>query len=169
MLETTQGSSPKNPNSSLNASNKSGVDLTPFIISPSMVLWRLELAVYCGLLCAVSVALFPFFFSAFYWPVVWLAFCGLVVLELRKAWRIKHSAPIGLSIKKDVWQLNLASGAQVVEIFDEILLWPAVIILPVREIQSGRKRRILVLPDSVRKEDWRRLRVWLRTGLRNNN
>lgn len=167
LLETTPGSSHKNKNSSLIESKKTGVDLAPFVISPSIILWRMELALYGGFLCAASVALFPFFLSALYWPVVWLVVCGSVAFELRRAWRVKHAAPQELSIQKNVWRIKNTDGECLVEPFDEILLWPAVIILPMKEIESGKKHRIVIFQDSVKKEEWRRLRVWLRMGLRN--
>ncbi|MFO1388876.1 protein YgfX [Cellvibrio sp.] len=167
MSETTQGSSPASALSSAE-SKKSGVDLAPFFIAPSIMLWRLELAIYSGFLCAASVALFPFFLSAYYWPIVWLVFCGFIAFELRKAWRATHAARIELSIQKNVWRLKTADRECVVEPFDEILLWPAVIILPLGEIDSRKKHRIVILQDSVKKDDWRRLRVWLKTAFKNH-
>jgi hypothetical protein len=46
------------------------------------------------------------------------------------------------------------------------LVWSKVIILWVRETESGLKHRIVALPDSMTPEEWRRLRVWLRLELR---
>lgn len=167
MSETTQGSSPTSALNSAAESKKTGVDLAPFLIAPSVILWRLELAIYSGFLCAASVALFPFFLSAYYWPIVWLVFCGFIAFELRTAWRAKHAARLELSIQKNIWRLKHAEEC-VVEPFDEILLWPAVIILPLREIDSRKKHRIVILKDSVKKDDWRRLRVWLKTAFKNH-
>ena len=168
MSETTQGSSPASALSSAVKSKTSGVDLAPFVISPSNTLWRLELALYRVLLCAVSVALFPFFLSAFYWPVVWLLFSAFVAFELRRAWQATHASRLEVSVQKNVWRLKTADKECVVEPFDEILLWPAVIILPLREIDSRKKHRIVILQDSVKKDDWRRLRVWLKTAFKNH-
>lgn len=168
MSETTQGSSPASALSSAVKSKTSGVDLAPFVVSPSIILWCLELAIYSGFSCAASVALFPFFLSAYYWSIVWLVFCGVIAFELRKAWRATHAARIELSIQKNVWRLKTADRECVVEPFDEILLWPAVIILPLREIDSRKKHRIVILQDSVKKDDWRRLRVWLKTAFKNH-
>jgi hypothetical protein len=44
---------------------------------------------------------------------------------------------------------------------DEILLWPHIIILPLRDSQ-GRNIHLLFTPDAMTADDWRRLRVWLR-------
>jgi len=88
---------------------------------------------------------------------------------LRKRWHHKNSPPLCLSVQQKLWRLKNPAGEFVVEPFGEIVLWSGVIILPVREILGGRQHRIIVMQDSVKPDDWRRLRVWLRTGLKNNS
>lgn len=145
-----------------------GVDLAPIAIMPSQILWRLELAFYCSVLCAATIALFPFLLTAFYWPIVWLIFMLLIIFVLRQRWCVKNLPVVTLSIQKQVWRLRNSTGEFSVNPFGEILLWVGVIILPVCETLSGRKHYIVALQDSMDADDWRRLRVWLRTGLRNN-
>jgi len=120
------------------------------------------------MLLSASVAIFPFMLTAFYWPILWLGFVLLIVFTLRSAQRAKNAAPQRLSVTQHVWRLQASEGELQVELCDEILLWAGVIIVPVRETASGRKHRIVALSDSMAAEDWRRLRVWLRMGLRNN-
>ena len=145
-----------------------GVDLGPVIISPSQILWRIELAFYFSMLCAATLALFPFLFTAFYWPILWLIFLLLIIFVLRGRWHSQKLTPITLSVQKQVWRLVNSNGEFTVSPFGEILLWSGVIILLLQETLGGRKHYIVALPDSMKAEDWRLLRVWLRTGLRNN-
>ena len=158
------------PNRTLNShtTTATGVDLAPVTIKPSQILWRIELACYSSVLCAATIALFPFLLTAFYWPILWLVFLLLVMFVLRERWRAQKIPAVSLSVQKQVWRLQNSTGEFTVVPFGEILLWAGVIILPVREVLSGCKHYIVALPDSMKAEDWRRLRVWLRTGLRNN-
>lgn len=167
MSEITPAS---NPNHASNFSHKTatGVDLAPVTIIPSQILWRIELVFYLSFFCAVTIALFPFLLSALYWPVLWLIFLLLIVFVLFQRWRAQKLSAISLSVQKKIWRLKHSAGEFTVVPFGEILMWAGVIILPVREALSGRKHYIVALPDSMNAEDWRHLRVWLRTGLRNN-
>jgi hypothetical protein len=148
--------------------SKTGVDLAPVLICPSQILCRLQLLIYSVMLLSASIAIFPFLFTAFYWPILWLSFVLLLIVAMRTAWLKKHKMPIRLSVIQKIWRLQTSAGEMQVELCDEILLWDAVIVLPVREILTKRKHRIAALSDSMSAEDWRRLRVWLRMGLRNN-
>ncbi|WP_189417780.1 protein YgfX [Cellvibrio zantedeschiae] len=169
MSEIIPASSPNSAADShlaTSSTTTAGVDLAPIVIVPSIILWRLELAVYSSILCAAAIALFPFFLTAFYWPLLWLMFLILVAFVLRQRWRAKNSLPISLEVQKNVWRLKSSAGESIFEPFGEILLWSGVIILPLRETISGRIHRIVILQDSVKPDDWRCLRVWLRTGFK---
>lgn len=143
-----------------------GIDLAPVVIRSSHMLWRMELVFYSLLVGAASIGLFPFFLIAFYWPIVWLVFVVLIVFVLRKSLQVKNSQPVTVAVRQNVWQLKNGEGEFTVVPFGEILLWSWVIILPLRETISGRKHTIVLLQDSVKADDWRHLRVWLRTGLK---
>jgi len=145
-----------------------GVDLAPVRISASQILFRIQVLIYSSMLLFASIAIFPFIFTAFYWPILWLSFVVLLIVAMRCAWLNKHKAPIRLSVIQKIWRLQTAAGEVRIEPCEEILLWDSVIVLPVREILTKRKHRIVALSDSMSAEDWRRLRVWLRMGLRNN-
>lgn len=147
----------------------SGVDLAPVVISPSSLLYRLEVVVYLFMLFSASVAIFPFIFTAFYWPLLWITFLVMIIAALRKSQRNKSSPSITLGIAQKIWYLQTVTGSVAVEPCNEIVVWSHLVILPVKETLSGRKYRIIVLSDSMKTEDWRRLRVWLRMELRKNN
>lgn len=171
MSETTPASSPNRAlNSTLEPQSTSttGVDLAPVRISPSQILFRIQLLIYSLMLLFASIAIFPFLFTAFYWLILWLGFVLLLIVAVRDAWLKKHKAPIRLSVIQKNWRLQTAAGEVRIEPCDEILLWGVVIVLPVREVLTKHKHRIVALSDSMSAEDWRRLRVWLRMGLKDN-
>ncbi len=163
---SSSGPSASGPSAS--GTNAKSVDLAPVIIRPSHMLWRIELVFYFTLLVAACVGLFPFFLTAFYWPILWLVFSLLIIFVLRKAWRTKNSSPLTLSVRHNLWRLRSEAGEFTVVPCGEILLWSWVIILPLRNLAEGKKSYVVVLQDSMNDDDWRKLRVWLRTGMRNN-
>ena len=128
------------------AKTASAIDLAPIMFSPS-----------------ASVALAPFFLTAFHWPILWLIFSTLIALIIRKRWRAKNSASITLDITQNTWRLRKDNSDIDVIPFNDVLLWSWVIILPLKENISGRRHYFVLLQDSVITDDWRRLRVWLRT------
>ena len=143
-----------------------GVDLAPVVIHPSRWLWRIEIFIYLAILASASVSIFPFLLTAFYWPLLWLGFVLLVAFAWRFSLRTHKANPISLSVTQKIWRIKNSKTEIVVQPCDEILVWAGVIIVPVREIASGEKHRIIALPDSMDAEEWRRLRVWLRMGFR---
>jgi hypothetical protein len=172
-LNSSHGASPSYAHNSaqvvdLKSANTTGVDLAPVLISPSQILWLLQVLLCSFMLIAASLAISSFIFTAFYWPMLLLSFAVLLILVLRSAWFNKMKPPIRLSVIQKIWRLQTARGEMHVELCDEILLWDAVIVLPVREILTRRTHRIVALSDSMSAEDWRRLRVWLRMGLKDN-
>ena len=139
------------------------VDLPAITIFPSRYLWRMQCAVYSAMLAFAFIALFPFFLAAFYWVLVWLTFAVFVGIAIRKSWRAKCAEPVQLEIKLDNWQLKTRKGEFAVAPGHTLLLWSWVIVIPLREMFSRNQHYLIVLPDSLAKEDWRRLRVWLMT------
>lgn len=162
MLEKTQDYSPT-PNTGRHASV---ADLAPVQIHPSIILWRLELAVAGIMLLSSFFALVPFATQAFYWPVLWLLFSGLVMLAVRKRKPVQGAAPLGFSAIKNCWYLRHHSGEHLVVACAAPLLWSWIIILPLEEVLSGKQHYVIAVRDSLNTQDWRRLRLWLRMGLR---
>jgi len=143
-----------------------GVDLAPVTIYPSRWLWRMEIFIYLTILTSASISVFPFLQITFYWPLLLLVFVFLVAFAWRSSARTHKASPISLSVTQKIWRIKNSDAEIVVRPCDEILVWTGVIIIPVREIASGEKHRIIALPDSMDAEEWRRLRVWLRMGFR---
>lgn len=165
MLETTPDYNPTHNSSSQTAA---GVDLASVRISSSRLLFYCQIFVYIAMLLSASIAIFPFLFAAFYWPIAWLIFVLLIIIALKSAWRAQQIPPIVLNVTQKIWRLQTVDGEVIVELYDDILVWVGVIILPMRETSTGRKHRIVALSDSMNANDWRRLRVWLRMGLNKN-
>lgn len=143
----------------------SGVDLTPVTFYPSRHLWLIECAIYSAMFVFATIALLPFFLTAFYWPIAWLFFAVSIAVVVHQRWRVKNAKPIRLAIKQNNWQLHRAENECAVELSHDVLLWQWVVIIPVRETISGKKHYLIGLQDSMEVDDWRRLRVWLRTCL----
>jgi len=146
-----------------------GVDLAPVVINPSSLLHRLEVCVYIFMLLAASIAIFPFLLTAFYWSLLWLAFLLMVAAAIKTSLRAKKSQSVSFSVAQKIWHLQTSDSDLIVKPCNEIMVWSHLIILSVQETTSGRKHRLVALPDSMSSEDWRRLRVWLRMELRKNS
>lgn len=165
MLEIIPGFNQKSRATLSSSSKNIGVDLAPIIISPSKNKCIIETAVFTFLSVAVTLSLGPFLFSAKYWFLVWAAFLLFSIYTIRAGWLALKQSPVELKVTQQEWQLKSERELLLVEPFGEILVWPSVIVLPLREKQSRRIHRIVVLKDTVNADDWRRLRVWLRMGL----
>lgn len=145
-----------------------GVDLAPVVISPSLLLYRLEIFIYLAMLLFASVAIFPFLLTAFYWPLLWLVFASLIGITVKTSMRARHASSVSLRVTQKVWYMQTAEGDRIVKPCGDILVWTALVMVPVEDTLSGQKHRLVALPDSMSAEDWRRLRVWLRMALPKN-
>jgi hypothetical protein len=152
------------PLSSAKAPNVS-VDLVMISVRPSGYLWRMQVVMYSLMLIFAFIALLPFFLVSLYWVLLWLVFALLIGFAIRNSWYAKNAAPVSVEIQKNNWQLTSSAGVNSVSVSGDVLLWAWVIVIPLRENLSGKQYYIMALPDSLDKEDWRRLRVWLMTCL----
>lgn len=140
-------------------------ELVPVRFGRSRRLWQFELAVYLALLCFTCAAIIPVLLVAWYWPIV-LGVCILVIGRyLSRSWRNRHSSVRCLYCTQSRWYLSDQSGVQEISFYDEILFWPHIIVLPVRSA-LGVKSYLVLTPDAMEADDWRRLRVWLRYSCR---
>ncbi len=142
------------------------VDLAAVTVLPSRYLWQAQLIIYSAMLVFAFIALLPFFFAAAYWILLWLVFAFLIGVAIYKSWQAKNAAPMQFEIKQNNWRLKTSKGEFSVTPNDEILLWSWVIVIPLRETLTRNLHYLIALPDSLTKEDWRRLRVWLMTCLK---
>lgn len=135
--------------------------LEPVRFSQSRRLWQAELAVYLATLLFAGLATFPFLLAAWYWPTALLAFLFFIGWHVKRCWHKRHFSSQMLYCTQDRWYLRDQGGEQEIRLCDEILLWTHLIVLPV-STASGEKKYLILTPDAMEVDDWRRLRVWLR-------
>ncbi len=139
-------------------------ELAPVRFGQSRRLWQAELAVYVGLLFFAGVATVPFLLTAWYWPIALLAFALFIGWHWKRCWRRRHFSSRILYCIQNRWYLRDQGGEQEIHLCDEILLWSQLIVLPVRTASSIKKYLVLT-PDAMEADDWRRLRVFLNMGI----
>lgn len=131
-------------------------------ITPSRYLWRFELFIFFGFLFCYTLALLPFFLTAFYWPCLWLLGVFVVVHLMYCARRNLSERPVNLIYRQDSWCLLTAQAEIRLAPVNAIVLWSWIIIMPFEEVSTNKKYLMTVLSDSVGPDEWRRLKVWLR-------
>lgn len=157
MLEKIPGFN-ATPNSS---SPTAAADLIAVTFYPSHFLYRAQLTAYLVMLIFSGIALLPFLVTDWSWIAIWLVFAGATGMAISSARGRKNASPKTLHITQQQWRLTTCAGEFSVKHSGELLLWSWLIIIPVRELLSGRAHYLIALPDSLDKEEWRRLRVWL--------
>lgn len=140
---------------------KAVADLAAVSFYPSHVLCLAQLCIYLAMLVFSLLALIPFFIATWYWFIVWLIFASVLAVAGKRAQREKNSPPKHLQVIQQQWRLSTSAGAFSVRPDGELLLWSWLIIIPVRELLSGKLHYLVALPDSLDKESWRRLSAWL--------
>jgi len=139
-------------------------ELAPVRFGQSRRLWQAELAVYAALLIFAGIAIFPFLLTAWYWPIALLAFALFIGWHWMRCWRRPYVSSRILYCIQNRWYLRDQGGEQEIHLCDEILLWPQIVVLPAR-IASGEKKYLVLTPDAMEADDWRRLRVFLNMGV----
>ena len=163
MLEKILGYNPTQ--SKQNLHQTAVIDLAAVTFHPSHFLWYAQLAVYIAMLVFSLVALLPFLFTQYYLLLLWVTFVAAVGFTACKSYRKKNAAPIRFEIIKNEWWLIKNQQTYSVSLAGEVLLWSWVIIIPVQEKLIRKKHYLIALPDSLSREEWRRLCVWLKTCL----
>jgi hypothetical protein len=110
--------------------------------------------------------LLTFYFYIIDQPVwlLWLALCwgGLWFVYRRES---KNCVTGALSYSGDHWLLEQEGCPCQLELAGEVLCWSWLIILPLRNPESSKTRRVLIFGDALDKNDNARLRRWLRACL----
>lgn len=125
-----------------------------------------------GLLYRCSYAVFALSLLLVFYPFIneqplWL--CGLI-LCWTGLWRVyrgenrRCNAGV-LSYSGDDWLLEQDGRTCQLTLAGEVLCWSWLIILPLRELVSGKIHWVIIFGDSVNKDDNARLRRWLRACL----
>lgn len=153
-------------------------------ISGSSFLCRLYLMFYCTMMAAIWVAFAPYLLDAdtgIVKPILCLctailSSCWLAHLYLRQ----KAAIPVGLlayqaeggnysgvvnGFEEGYWIFTGSGGNVKYQLAREVLCWPWLIILPLKN-QAGVIKNLFIAMDALDAADQARLRTWLRACLR---
>lgn len=137
--------------------------LAAVYINPSRfgsLLYRYSYAVFA---LSLLLVFYPYIGEQPLWLLVSILCCfGLWLLYRQEIGRTVTGA---LSFSGHHWLLEKDGCICQLVLAGEVLCWPWLIILPLREIASGKIRWILIFGDAVNKSDNARLRRWLRACL----
>lgn len=124
------------------------------------LLYRCSYSVFA---LSMLLAFYPYIVDQPFWLLV-LSLCwGCLWLVYRR--EIKRCVTGKLGFSGNYWLLEQDGRTYQLELAGEVLCWSWLIILPLREMASGKLRRVLVFGDAVNKDDSARLRRWLRACL----
>lgn len=145
--------------------------LAPISIYASrhLVLLRAFLAALLAL--ALMASLVSQFITTVGWTLL-LVLAALVGATVWLTWRlgaVRAPEPLDrLWVEGGVWRLDSAKGGQRFALAGEVLLWPWVIIFELCPLAPGelspshKKRRMVILRDSMTEREFRALSRWLR-------
>jgi hypothetical protein len=125
-----------------------------------VLLYRCSYAVFA---LSLLLVFYPFISEQPLW-LFGLTLCwgGVWLVYRRESRRCVTGA---LSYSGDHWLLEQDGSTYQLTLAGDVLCWPWLIILPLREIASGKIRWILIFGDALNKDDNARLRRWLRACL----
>lgn len=137
--------------------------------SRHLVLLRAFLAALLAL--ALMASLVSQFITTVGWTLL-LVLAALVGATVWLTWRlgaVRAPEPLDrLWVEGGVWRLDSAKGGQRFALAGEVLLWPWVIIFELCPLAPGelspshKKRRMVILRDSMTEREFRALSRWLR-------
>lgn len=118
---------------------------------------------YFAFALSLLLALYSYCVEQPLWILV-LIFCwgGLWLVYRRQITNLVTGA---LGYSGDGWMLEQNGRACQLVLAGEVLCWPWVIVLPLREVAGGKTRRLFIFSDALSKDDNARLRRWLRACL----
>lgn len=143
----------------------SGDNLAPIVLKPSRRLLLTQALVLLAMGIAAPLALLPHWSSQPWWWLVLILLWALLGLAGYSIWMAHQRGPRCLRYHGGDWYLTLAGVEYRSELIGEAVIWPKLLVARYRLRVSGQKVNLVCLPDCVRKEDFRRLRVWLRIYL----
>jgi hypothetical protein len=118
---------------------------------------------YSAFAASLLLVFYPFIIEHTLWGLALLLCWGGVWWAYRQT--SGHFVVGALSFAENHWLLEQARGAHQLELTGDVLCWSWLIILPLRDIESGKTCRLLLFGDALNKDDNARLRRWLRACL----
>lgn len=98
-------------------------------------------------------------------PLWWLVLGVFWGLLAAGAWSIQmalNRAPSCISYRSGDWYLTLAGVEYPAQLVGEVVVWHALVVARFRLHKGAAKVSLVCLPDSLSRDDFRRLKVWLR-------
>lgn len=114
---------------------------------------------------ASALALWPHLQSQPLWALVLILFWILVLLAAYSLWYGHKHGPSQLSYREGDWYLMLDGVEFRAALVSDLVIHSWLLVARFRLNTSGARINVVCLPDSASAEDFRRLRVWLRTYL----
>jgi len=97
--------------------------------------------------------------------LVWIKLLLTAVLFVAALWQYQKQMPIrAIGIEQTQWWLLYREHKIFVELVNEQLVLSWLVVLNIREKESGKKHVLALWPDTASADDLRRLRVLLRNG-----
>lgn len=128
---------------------------------------RLGSLLYCCSYSAFALSLLWVFIPFVIEQLLWLL--GLIICWGGLWWayrqQLKHCPTGALGFQANNWVFEQKGRSDQLELAGEVLCWRWLIILPLRNIASGKIRRLLLFSDALSPSDNARLRRWLRACL----
>lgn len=134
--------------------------LAPFYFRPSPRLALAQRALTGALALLALLGLAPHLGDQPVWGLVLIGFWGLLAYQ---AWRFtwgRMRNPDRFGLDEGRWWLGFGNRVEWAYLEGELVLWSWLVILSFK-LDTGSSCRLVCCPDSLSKEDLRRLRVWL--------
>lgn len=118
---------------------------------------------YALIALSLLLVFYPFILNQPFWLLgLILCWSGLWLAHRRE---IDACVTGTLSYSDQYWQFEQNGCTCRLELAGEVLCWSWLIILPLRETETAKSRRLLIFSDALNKEDNASLRRWLRACL----
>lgn len=147
------------------ATSAKALQLPAIKLHQSVILWRGQVGIHLLILVCLCWGLWPSV-SGFWQSVgVLIAICLALIVHLYYLWRLHRQTKGLLWVSGNRWRWQDENGHRELVLAGSITVWPKLIILPFKESGQGRRKTLVLLPDSASADDLRCLRSWLRTSL----
>ena len=133
-----------------------------FKFKPSHYLATILIIAHSAALAALLPLIFPIWSKT---ALALLILFSLIYHLRRDAWLSAPSSGIALKLEGDQVVLSTHGGEQLVgQVLRDSLVTPFIAVLNVLPQGARFARSVIILPDSLDKESFRQLRVWLKWG-----
>lgn len=134
-------------------------------LRPSILLWRAQLILHVLLGFLLLWAVSPWIVIEPIWLVVLLLGLSVLAMSARSIAYGRLEQEGVLALTETGWCWLSGNTRSELMLSGDVVVWSGLVILPFVGRSGGRRKTLVLLPDSAAAEDLRRLRVWLLTAL----